>query len=44
MAKPDQEKTVLETLYGELKLSNGSGKVVGFDLKTLKNRFRWRKK
>ena len=32
------KSSILKTLYGELKLSNGSGKVVGFDLKTLKRK------
>jgi cell division transport system ATP-binding protein len=32
------KSSILKTLYGELKLSKGSGQVVGFDLKTLKRR------
>tara|TARA_B100001758_G_C18410342_1_gene615187 strand:- start:2631 stop:3305 length:675 start_codon:yes stop_codon:yes gene_type:complete len=32
------KSSILKTLYGELKLSKGSGQVVGFDLKTLKRK------
>ena len=32
------KSSILKTLYGELKLSSGSGQVVGFDLKTLKRK------